>query len=321
MTKRPATAVIGCGYWGRNHVRTLSGLGALAAVADADPACASEVAEAHGVEARPVDDVLSDPAIAAVVLALPAEHHAPLALAALDAGKHVLVEKPVALSSMDADLVAARAAGTGLVAMTGHILRYHNAFRAIAQLVEDGAIGSLRHVQSHRLAFGKFHARFDALWDLAPHDLSLVLSLVPGVRPVVTGIPVSVTGGQADMAHLHLAFGGGPSAHVFVSRHHPYGERRVVVTGDRGMLLWDDSRDWPDKVTLFRHKAERSAGGAWHFALGDGEAVPVQANMALTDELDHFLTCIETGAMPLTPVSQGADVVRILEAVTANHHR
>ncbi len=321
MTQRPATAVIGCGYWGRNHVRTLAGLGALAAVADADAVCAGEIGAAHGVPARSVNDMLADPAISAVVLALPAEHHARLAMAALDAGKHVLVEKPVALSSADADRLTGRARQTGLVAMTGHILRYHNAFRAIAERVEAGAIGEVRHIQSHRLAFGKFHARFDALWDLAPHDLSLILSLAPDVRPSVTGISHSLTGGQTDMAHLHLSFADGPSAHVFVSRHHPYGERRFVVTGETGMLLWDDARDWPEKVTHFAHHARKSAQGTWDFALGTGEAVPVAPNMALTDELDHFLTCIETGQPSLTPVAQGAEVVRILEtAQGANHH-
>lgn len=314
MPDFPRVAVVGCGQWGRNHVRTLAEMGALAVVCDHHAERAEALAESHSVPAVDFDAIIADPAIAAIVLALPAEHNAALACQALGAGKHVLVEKPIALTSRDAEAMVETAGANGRVLMVGHILRHHNAFRALVAELDAGRIGPVRHIQSHRLGFGKFYDRFDALWDLAPHDLSLVLSLT-GVAPSsVQASAVSVTTGQTDTAHLHMEFADGPTAHVHCSRHSVYGERRFVVTGDAGSLVWDDLMDWPGKLALVPHTVRRGDDGVWSFEKGGPEPIDVTPGMALTDELAHFLDCIETGAAPLTPGQQGLDVVRILEA-------
>ncbi|WP_306051682.1 Gfo/Idh/MocA family protein [Oceaniradius stylonematis] len=312
MSDQPSVAVIGCGQWGRNHVRTLAGLGALAAVADRHPERAAALAQEHGAHAAPVEALVADRAVKALVLALPAEENAALACAALEAGKHVLVEKPIALTVADAEKMVAAARDCGRVLMVGHVLRYHNAFRALVGAIEAGRIGAVRHIQSHRLGFGKFYDRFDALWDLAPHDLSLVLSLAEGAPRSVDVRPVSVTGGQTDMAHVHLDFAGGPTAHIFVSRHSAYGERRFAATGETGTLVWDDLADWPDKLHLVPHTVRRGDDGRWQQDKGEAQPVAVEPGMALTDELVHFLDCVRTGATPLSSGMQGLDVVRIL---------
>lgn len=316
MSSPPPVAVIGCGQWGRNHVRTLAQLGALAAVCDRDPRAAAALCEAHGAPAASFDAVLADPDIAALVLALPAEHNAQLARAALEAGKHVLVEKPIALTSADASRMVEAAAAAGRVLMVGHVMRYHTAFAALVDQVRAGRIGAVRHIQSHRLGFGKFYDRFDALWDLAPHDLSLVLSLTDGAPREIRVEPVSVTGGQADMAHVHLRFADGPVAHVFVSRHAAYRERRFVVTGETGALVWDDHADWPDKLALVTQAAGRDGEGRWTWSQGEAVPIAVEPGMALTEELRHFLDCAAGRAEPLTPGTQGLAVVRILEAAS-----
>lgn len=305
-------AVIGCGYWGANHVRTLAQLGALAAVCDADRARATAVAEAHGCVARSVDDVMADATIDGVVCALPADQHPIVASRALNAGKHVFVEKPIALSADKARAVADLADQKNRVLMAGHILRYHNAFGAVMNLLADGAVGTVRHIQSHRLAFGKFHDRFDALWDLGPHDLSLVLAVTGQGPSHVHGVTNAYAGAACDAAHVHMRFAGDVTAHIYISRHSPYKERRFVVTGTEAMIVWDDFADWPQKVALYRHKVWQQ-DGANQFSLDEPTYVPVESGMALTDELSHFLACVETGETPLTSGRQAVDIIDVLE--------
>lgn len=317
MSNHPRIAVVGGGQWGRNHVRTLAQMGALAAVCDHDAERATALAQMHGVPALAFDAIIADPTIAAIVLALPAEHNAALAAQALGAGKHLLVEKPIALTSADANAMVEAARVHDRVLMVGHILRYHNAFRALVAELDAGRIGAIKYIQSHRLGFGKFYDRFDALWDLAPHDLSLVLSLTGAAPASVKAARVSVTTGQTDTAHLHLGFEAGPTAHVHVSRHSVYGERRFVVTGQWGSLIWDDLMDWPGKLAFVPHTVRRGDNGEWSFDKGGPEPIDVTPGMALTDELAHFVDCVENGDAPLTPGQQGLDVVRILEAAEA----
>lgn len=318
MTDPVPTALIGCGRWGRNHARTLAQLGALAAVCDADAQAAETFAEEHGARARSVDEVMSDPDVPGVVLALPAQHHASLAVRALAAGKHVMVEKPMALRTVDAQAMVDAAKTARRVLMTGHVLRYHPAFGAIRDAIAAGRIGAVRHIQSTRLGFGRFYDRFDAMWDLAPHDLSLVLSIADRSPASVASQTVSTTGWQTDTAHIHMAFAdGGPSAHVHVSRHWPAAERRFVVTGETGSLVWDDLADAPSKVVLVGHAAERPADGDWQWSTKEPEPIPVGDAMPLTEELSHFLDCARSGRTPLTPGTQGLEVVRILEKASA----
>jgi predicted dehydrogenase len=312
MHSMPKIAVFGCGYWGKNHVRTLAELGALACVVDRDENLAKEIAAKHGVNVRDAQSVFADPAIDAITMALPAQHHAETARQAFEAGKHVFAEKPIALDVADAQSMVDAAQKASCVFMSGHILCHHNAFRAILKLIKDGALGDIKYVQSHRLGFGKFHNKFDAVWDLAPHDLSLILSVAGASPKHVDAVPVSVTDGQTDCAHIHLAFDNDMKGHVFVSRHSAYMERRFSVIGTKASVVWDDmEQDWNKKVTLHKHDVARE-NDVWHFAKEDGESVPCQAGMALTDELQHFIDCIRDNRQPLTDGRQGLEVVKIL---------
>ena len=314
----PKIAVIGCGYWGSNHARTFSELGALYAVSDRHEDRASAMAEKHGVKALAFEDVLSDPAIDGVVLALPPQYHADLAIAALEAGKHVLVEKPIALSVADARRVVEAAEKTDLVAMTGHVLRFHPAFEALEAMIEAGDLGAVRYIHSHRVGLGKFHAENDALWDIAPHDLSLILAIT-GEKPIsVRGVGSAMLNRLSDFAHLHLQFTSGVRSHVFASRLNPYRERRLTVIGSKAMAVFDDVAPWDQKLAIYHHKLWEDDNG-WQSEMVDPTYIDIPDGMPLTRECAHFLECIATGARPRTPVSDGLAVIEILSEGTVRH--
>ena len=307
-------AVVGCGRWGANLVRTFASLGALRAVVDTDPAAARRAAASAGVPARALDDVLGDRSVDAVVVAVPATGHAAVAGRALDAGKHVLVEKPLALTVDDAARLCASAEAAGRVLMVGHLLRYHPAFVALERLVGAGGLGAVRYLYSNRLNLGRARRHEDTLWSFAPHDLSMILALV-GAEPE----RVWATGGAwlhdavADVTTTHLSFAGGQRAHVFVSWLHPFKEQKLVVVGDEAMAVFDDGEPWASKLRVFRH------GIAWRGDVGEavpaaGRSVAVEPREPLEAECRHFLDCAATGAAPTTDGAEGLRVLRVLAA-------
>ena len=307
-------AVVGCGAWGTNLVRTLSALGALRAVVDADASAADAAAGATGVPALSLEAVLDDPSIDAVVVATPAVHHFSIARASLDAGKHVFVEKPLALDVEQATELCDRAEMRGLVLMVGHLLRYHPAFVELSRIMAGGGLGRIRYLYSNRLNLGRFRQEEDILWSFAPHDVSMILALV-GAEPE----RVSATGDAyvdhrvADVTLTDLWFPRGERAHVFVSWLHPFKEQKLVVVGDQAMAVFDDGEPWPSKLRLFRHDIAWD-NGVPQAVRADGEAVPVPHREPLEVECRHFLDCIVSGATPETDGREGVRVLRVLAA-------
>jgi predicted dehydrogenase len=315
----PRIAVVGCGYWGANHARTLAELGALHAVADRHDDRARALADRNNAKPIAIDAILADPEVDALVLALPPQYHADMAIAALEAGKHVLVEKPIALSVADARrVVDAASQRPGLVAMTGHVLRFHPAFEALETLIKAGELGAVRYIHSHRVGLGKFHAENDALWDIAPHDLSLILAIT-GEKPVnVRGVGSAMLNRLSDFAHLHLQFPGGVRSHVFASRLNPYRERKLTVIGTKAMAVFDDVAPWNEKLAVFRHKLWEDERG-WQSEMVDPDYIEIADGMPLTRECAHFVDCIREGRAPRTPVADGLAVIEILSEGTVRH--
>jgi UDP-2-acetamido-3-amino-2,3-dideoxy-glucuronate N-acetyltransferase len=312
----PRIAAIGAGYWGRNIVRNLAALGALAAICDPDEAAAAPLAERHAVPVRDFSSLLADPAIDAVAIAAPAALHAALARAALEAKKHVFVEKPLALTLPEAEALVRLAAAQDRRLMVGHLLQYHPAFLKLAELVRGGALGRLQYLYSNRLNLGKVRREEDILWSFAPHDISMILSLVGG-EPV----KVTATGGYylhkeiADTTTTHLAFAGGEQAHIFVSWLHPFKEQKLVVVGDRAMAVFDDDEPWERKLLLYPHRIE------WRDTLpvpqrANAEPVALAPDEPLKLELAHFCDCVTTGRRPRTDGEEGLRVLRVLAAAT-----
>lgn len=318
MDSTPAIAVIGCGYWGRNHIRTLSELGLLGAVADADSDRAKTYAAEFGVEAMAPDAVFSADHIDAIVLALPPQFHADNALRAIAAGKHVLIEKPMALDIAQAQAIVEAADSAGVTVMTGHVLRFHPAFERLSAMVSDGELGAIRYIHSHRVGLGAFHAKNDALWDIAPHDLSLILALTGEEPSSVRGEGSATINHLSDFAHLHLTFPGGIRSHVFASRLNPYRERRLTVIGQKAMAVFDDAAPWAEKLAIYDHKVWEDGTG-WQFETAEPRFIEVPEGLPLTRECIHFAECIRRGEPPRTPAAEGLAVIRILSAGTVVH--
>ncbi|TIN01190.1 MAG: Gfo/Idh/MocA family oxidoreductase [Mesorhizobium sp.] len=315
---KPRIAVLGCGYWGSNHIRTLKALGALYAVSDTNRARAEGFASEQDCLAIEPDQLFVRDDIDAIVMALPPQFHADLAVRAVTAGKDVLVEKPIALTVADAERAVQAAKDNGRVFMVGHVLRFHPAFETLKGLIDKGELGEVRYIHSHRLGLGKFHTENDALWDLAPHDLSMILAIT-GTEPIeVRGEGAALLDNLSDFAHLHMRFPNGLRSHLFTSRLNPYRERRLTVVGTKAMAVLDDVEPWERKLAVYRHAVWQDSG-QWAFTTNEPSYVAVAQGMPLTRELEHFIQCIETRAEPRTSGEEAIRVLRILTAGTVTH--
>jgi predicted dehydrogenase len=230
----------------------------------------------------------------------------------------VLVEKPIALTVADAERAVAAAKANDRVFMVGHVLRFHPAFEQLKQLIDEGELGEVKYIHSHRLGLGKFHTENDALWDLAPHDLSMILAITGSAPIEVRGEGAALLDHLSDFAHLHMRFPGDLRSHLFTSRLNPYRERRLTVVGTRAMAVFDDVEPWPRKLAVYRHAVWQDSG-QWAFTVNEPSYVAVTEGMPLTRELEHFIECIGTRAEPRTDGAEAIEVLRILTAGTVGH--
>src|SRR4051812_18210618 len=250
-------AVVGCGYWGKNHVRNYAEIGALEALVDRDPQLVADLVAKHGGRALSFEQALDDPRIDAFVFALPPSQNHAMGLKALAAGKHVFVEKPIALEVRHAEELCAAADRHDRRLMVGHILQYHPAFLKLKELVHEGRLGRLRSITSTRLNLGKIKREEDAFWALAPHDISMILSLVGREPEGVEAVAAYHLDPEiADLSTTHLSFAGGAQAQVFVSWLHPFKEQKLAIVGSEAMAVFDDGERWERKLVLYPHKIE-----------------------------------------------------------------
>ncbi|WPY97033.1 Gfo/Idh/MocA family oxidoreductase (plasmid) [Limimaricola variabilis] len=313
---------VGCGYWGRNLARNFHALGALAGVVDADPANAAAMATQLGVPVLGLEQALEDPAIRALAFATPAETHAEMARQALAAGKHVYVEKPMALSVAACREMIEAARSAGRVLMVGHLLQYHPVFVRLLGLVASGGLGNLRYLYSNRLSLGRFRVEEDVLWSFGPHDISMILALADRpVRAVTAQGSAFVTPGVADVATCQIAFEGGLRGHVFASWAHPFKEQRLVVIGAEGMAVFEDSHpQWGHKLAVYRHAIDRS-GPVPVPAAAPPDYVLVDEGEPLKAECREFLEAIRDGRAPRTDGTEGLAVIDVLERAGAAMQR
>jgi predicted dehydrogenase/acetyltransferase-like isoleucine patch superfamily enzyme len=310
----PKVAVIGCGYWGKNLVRNFDQLGALSAIHDADLGIAESFGVQYGVPALSVEALLEQPEIDGVVIVSPAESHAALAMRALDAGKHVFVEKPLSLRVAAAEKVVTRAEETGRVLMVGHLLQYHPGFLRLSQMVNEGRLGRVRYIYSNRLNLGKFRRAENVFWSFAPHDLSMILNLAGELPDNVEATGACYLHKSiADVTLTHLSFPSGVNAHVFVSWLHPFKEQKLVVVGDNGMAVFDDHLAWSEKLAVYSHEIEWRNGFP-EPNKADAEYETLEESEPLRLECQHFLDCIAEGKQPRTDGAEGLRVLQVLAA-------
>lgn len=314
--KPPRVGVVGTGYWGKNLLRNFAALGALEAFCDADKTTLERHAERYD-QTRAYNDIgalLADDALDAVAIATPAETHGVLTRRALEAGKHVFVEKPLCLDLEEAAVLDELAHARGLVLMVGHLLLYHPAFVALREFVDTGKIGELRYVYSTRASLGKIRREENALWSFAPHDVSMILQLAGTVPERVTCAGGSwLHPGVADTSLSHLSFADGVQGHIFVSWLHPYKDHRLVVVGSDGMVVFNDVESGAQKLLHYPHEV------AWSGDLptvDKAEAVPISyaPTEPLAQECAHFLSCVANGERPVSDASEGRRVLSVLDA-------
>jgi UDP-2-acetamido-3-amino-2,3-dideoxy-glucuronate N-acetyltransferase len=312
--KRPRVGVIGAGYWGKNLVRNFHALNALQAVCDADEGTVQRIRQEYSVDAtRDLDSVLLDRSVDAVVIAAPAAQHYELAVRALRAGKHVFVEKPLALRVEEGRAIVKLAAERNLVLMVGHILEYHPAIIELGRLVRQGELGKIQYIYSSRLNLGKLRTEENILWSFAPHDISVILHLLAEMP-----LRAAAHGGSylnppvVDTTLTTLDFPSGAKAHIFVSWLHPFKEQKLCVIGSQKMAVFDDLEP-EKKLVLYAHRvnwldrkpvAERDGG----------QVIELPKHEPLKRECEHFLECVETRSRPRT---DGESAVRVLEVLDA----
>lgn len=305
-------AVIGCGHWGKNHVRNFAELGALGAVVDPHAPTAEKFAAEYGVPALSFDEAIASADIDGVVIAAPAELHADLAIKAYDNGKHVFVEKPIALTMEDGERMKAAAEKAGKALMVGHLLQYHPAFVALREFVKGGGLGKLRYAYSHRCSLGKFRVEENALWSFAPHDVSMLLALFGEAPQTVRGMGGAyVTPGIEDECRLDMEFAGGGRAHVLATWLHPFKEHRLIVVGETGMAVFEDSAAGEEKLRLYRHTIDTS-GREPVPSKADWEPLAYGDDEPLKTECQHFLDACAGKHAPLTDADEALRVLDVL---------
>jgi len=322
MTRKHGVAVIGAAGHGMNLVRNFNRLRALSAVCEKDNAVLRQLGEQYP-EAKRVahpNEIIDDPTIGAVAVAGPLEHRASLVATALEAGKHVLAQRP--LLCEDAAALVALAEEKGKVLMVDHVLNYHPAFLELQALVAAGELGQIRTIYSERTHHAAFRHHEHPVYALAPNDLAMILALAD-TRPVdVTTVSGSFRDGIPEVNHTHLNLGEGLSARTFVSWLHPFRSQRLVVVGTTQTAVFDETLPWREKLRLYRLESNLEIPN-----LADAEPrdIALSGTEPLHTACEHFLTCIDNGDTPRTGGRFALDVIQTLEkalrSLEASQHR
>jgi predicted dehydrogenase len=263
----------------------------------------------------------------AVVIATPPATHYPLARDCLEHGLHVLVEKPLTLDSSHADELIALAEARGLKLMVGHTFEYNAAVRELKHIIDNGTLGDIYYIDAVRVNLGLFQQNLNVMWDLAPHDISILLYLLgPQSQVDVSAQGMScIFPGVQDVAYLNLVFGTGVLAHIRVSWLDPNKTRRITVVGSKKMAMYDDLEPL-EKIKIYDKGVEAppytDTYGEFQcsYRYGDVEIPRINFTEPLREECEHFISCIRSGQQPQSDGHVGRNVVQILEAAEQSLH-
>jgi predicted dehydrogenase len=326
-------AQLGCGYWGPNLLRNFSAL----------PGCDIRYVIDASVERRAfvernfprtkalesAEAVFGDPEVAGVVIATPAGTHFQLAKQALESGKHILVEKPLAMTTAEVDILGHCAERHGLIVMAGHTFIYNAAVRYVKRLIHAGELGDVRYIYSQRLNLGRIRSDIDAMWNFAPHDISIIQYWLDDQEPTAVsrqGLDC-IQSGVDDIVFLNLAYPKKIIANIHVSWLDPQRVRKMTVVGSKKMVVYDDVAD--DKIAIYDKGIDRKAALGEHmdfdhparidFSYRSGDILLPRVDFVepLRLETEHFLDCIRTGKEPATGINHARTVVSILERADA----
>ena len=309
----PRIALIGAGYWGKNILRNLYQLTAISVLCEED----KDLLARYKTQYPDIDfttdykKILSNPNIDALAIATPAKTHYKYAKEALLSGKNVYVEKPLALKPEEAREVIDIAKENGKILMVGHILQYHPAIIKLKEIVKNGELGKIQYIYSNRLNIGKLRTEENILFSFAPHDVSVILSLVNEFpKKVFSFGGVYITQGIYDTTLTTMEFYNNIKAHIFVSWLHPYKEQKLIVVGSKAMTVFDDLTE--EKLFIYPHKIEWKDGKIPIAQKVEYIPIPVPKKEPLKEELKHFIHCITTREEPLTNGEEGLRVLKVL---------
>jgi predicted dehydrogenase len=328
MTKPVSIGIVGCGYWGPLLVRNFRDVAncQLKAVCDLSDARLTHVKRLYP-EVSTVNDydaLFKQFDLDAIVIATPVKYHHPLAKASLLAGKHTFLEKPMAASSEECEELIEIAHSKRLTLMVDHTFLYSSAVRKIAEIVEAGDIGDIRYINSRRLNLGLFQKDINVAWDLAPHDISIILHIL-GEFPVAVNCQgnAHVTPDVEDVTNMSLSFRHKRFATIQSSWLEPRKIREMTIVGSRRMIVYDDLQTH-EKIKIYDVRVERPphydtfAEFQYSYHYGDSYIPHIHQEEPLKSVCQHFVDCIRSGAQPNTSGQEGLDLVRILEAASAS---
>src|SRR5438876_659414 len=328
MKNQTRVGVVGCGYWGPNLIRNFRQLPDCALKLMCDT---SEQRLAHlkslypGIEGhKDFGHLLNGSGLDAVIIATPIRFHHSMAKASLLAGKHTFIEKPMASSVEECEELVQLAEERGLVLMVGHTFLYSPAVRKIKEIVDRGDIGDIQYISSRRLNLGLFQKDINVAWDLAPHDISIILHIL-GETPVAVNCQgnAHVTPQVEDVTNMSLLFPHKRFATIQSSWLEPRKIREMTIVGTRRMIVYDDLRT-REKIRIYDARVERPphydtfAEFQYSYHYGDSYIPYLHQEEPLKLACQHFIECIKTNSEPLTNGRQGLELVRILEAASAS---
>jgi predicted dehydrogenase len=326
---RTGVAVVGVGYWGRNYMRVVGELAdaRVSMMCDESIEALSSVCTHYPsvISTSNYDDVLASPDVTAVIISTHATTHYELASRALEAGKDVLVEKPLTTNATEATDLVSQAAAANRVLLTGHTFIYNPGIQAIRGYIRRFALGKIYYLYARRTNLGPIRTDVDASWDLASHDVAIFNYLLEDTPRWASAVGIDALGcGRQDAAFISLGYEGGVVGHVHVSWAEPNKVREVVVVGSDGRLAFDDLNP-TERVRIFEKGVKAmpqmssvSGFGKHLFSIQDGDITSpaIPALEPLKSLCGHFLHCIRRGERPLTPGEHGVDVVRTMEAIS-----
>ena len=312
MNKNKKIALLGCGNWGKNIARNLSNLECLSCIYDLNKNVSDQLNKNYGLHKLSIDEIIKSKEIDAVVIASSAITHKNLAKKALLNNKDVLIEKPFCLSLSDANDLSKLAIEKEKILMVGHLLNYHNAFIKMKKLIHNGLIGDVINIRAHRLALGSIRSSESVTYDLAAHDISMVLSIMQNMPNEIEVQSIHHNNNEGpDAISVKLTFKKGATALINCDWMCPYKEHRFSVIGKTGGLIFNDTEDWPNKLgynpSFINHDNTITTIPL--------QKMNVEPNEPLKTELEEFIKCINSRESPLTDHREAVNVQTVMEMI------
>ena len=308
-------AVIGCGYWGKNIIRNFYDVESLYGVADVNSEVSKKFSDMYGVKNFSIDEAINHNSVDAIAICTPAESHAEIAIKAMQSGKDVFVEKPLALNEIDTLRIKDAVDKTGKKLMVGHLLQYHPAFEKVLQIIETSLLGRVKKIFSERMSFGKIRKEEDVIWSFAPHDISMIYRITKSqpTKVICNGTNI-ISDNLYDEANINLLFEDkNINAQINVSWLHPIKRHIFTVIGTKGMIIFDDTKDWDKKVFFQEFLLDPKTG----LVKKESKYLKIDMEEPLKRECSYFIDYINDIKDSRTGVEEGIEVVSILRKISS----